>query len=162
MVTGAIKTAETGEYASLAELIKGLDEEGPMHALAVALTNSGGDKISFPKDYFSGRPSGPAIGDAGAIMLAAALPHLPRLTQLNLGGQEIGNEGACALAAALHHCPALQKLDMYDNSISDEGVRALVKALQGLRNVRKVEFNCNCISLDGLDELRSALSSMGL
>ncbi|CAK0799306.1 unnamed protein product [Prorocentrum cordatum] len=110
------------------------------------------------------------IGDEGARALAGALPSLPGLQELRLGGNRgrdpvpgsirlrfaairfqelwlgsnsIGDEGARALAGALPSLPSLQKLRLRGNYIGDEGARALAGALPSLPGLQELRLGGN-------------------
>jgi len=56
-----------------------------------------------------------SIGSGGATALAAALPSLTSLLELNLSNNIIGDAGCSALAAALPSLTALTVLDLSAN-----------------------------------------------
>ncbi|KAF6259342.1 hypothetical protein COO60DRAFT_1015778 [Scenedesmus sp. NREL 46B-D3] len=71
------------------------------------------------------------LGDAGAAALAAALPGLQQLRQLELqDNYSIGCEGVRALAAALPLAPSLQELNLAKNCIGPQGAKLLATGLQ--------------------------------
>jgi TIR domain/Leucine Rich repeat len=85
------------------------------------------------------------VGDQGAVQIANALLHVPRLglRVLDLGHTSIGDEGASALGHALSRTTApLHTLRLDGNDIGDNGAAALANGLalnatiskMGLRN----------------------------
>lgn len=87
-----------------------------------------------------------AIGDAGAVALAAALRmakghnhHV--LEELDLSSCNIGDAGVEALALAVASNPdCLRRLDLSNNKISDAGATSLGKALVDANRVSDVIF----------------------
>ena len=70
------------------------------------------------------------LGDDGAAALAAALPSLTPLTELNLGSNGIGARGVEALARALGANDCLLELNLGCNPLGLAGARALGGALE--------------------------------
>lgn len=66
---------------------------------------------------------GNPIGDEGALLLAAALPHMRSLQCLGLEGCRLGSKGFVAVAAALQEgaCPELLELRMGDALLGGAG-----------------------------------------
>ena len=75
--------------------------------------------------------SGNALGDAGAVALAAALHANTALTLLGLHANGVGDEGAAALATALP-AAVLRYVGLNMNRVGDRGAAEIAGAVAGL------------------------------
>jgi len=71
-----------------------------------------------------------AIGDKGAMEVAAALATNTTLTALDLSGMRIGDDGADKLATVLYVNKTLSLLRLHKNKISDKGAGRIALALR--------------------------------
>lgn len=62
--------------------------------------------------------------------IAEAIKAAPKLTDLELGGNNLGADGASAIAAAIKGHKELKTLDLSSNAIGVGGARALADALK--------------------------------
>ena len=94
--------------------------------------------------------------DGGVAALAAALPAVPLLTTLYLGGNAIGAGGVAALAAALSALPLLTTLDLCSNAIGADGAVALAAALPAVPLLTTLDLSGNAIGAEGEAALEEA------
>ena len=73
---------------------------------------------------------GMSWGDAEVAVVAAALPRLKNVVELDLIGSRIGEEGARALAEALHRHSSLRTLYLSGDEIGAEGAKALANRVR--------------------------------
>ena len=80
-----------------------------------------------------------AVGDAGAISLAAGLKCLERMDTLHLADNQIGDAGMTALADGIKHL-GCTTLVFTRNTFGDEGCCALATALADPANFENLEW----------------------
>jgi uncharacterized protein (TIGR02996 family) len=102
---------------------------------------------------------GSDIGPEGAVALANS-PHLNNLSELYLSSNNIGDEGAQALASS-PHLGNLRSLGLADNSIGDTGAQALA-AFPHLRNLTTLGLDDNRIGPAGVEALTNSPHLSGL
>jgi len=105
------------------------------------------------------RLSGNKLGAEGSAHVAALLPALPALTELELRLTEAGDAGAAALGAALQqHCGALTVLNLSGNQIGTCGAQALARALQlGLGSLESLNLGSNALGPEGAAAISGAV-----
>lgn len=100
------------------------------------------------------------LGDAGVAALATVLADggHPRLTKLDLDGNNITAAGAVALAKSIPHLNEFPVISLTDNRIGDKGVAALLEACGTNRTVETIRVDKNDIRDQGALSLASCLS----
>ena len=96
-----------------------------------------------------------AIGDAGFVALAAALP--PTVVHLRMGNNHCGDAGLSALAPALTSMPGLRVLNCHGNRIASAGFASLANVLPSLPSLEQLCADGNQAGSDGLAALGAAL-----
>jgi Ran GTPase-activating protein (RanGAP) involved in mRNA processing and transport len=99
------------------------------------------------------------LGDGGASLLAAAMPHNSSLHSLCLGRNHIGDGAVQQFAVALQQNTMLQTLDLQYNRFTDAGVVALVRCLETRNDsVQKVKLRyCDAVSVEMKEKLLDIL-----
>ena len=105
---------------------------------------------------------GCALGDAGARVLADALPAAFALKALSLYGNGIGDEGAAALAGALRRGSRLEALSLFGNSVACAGAAAFADALCDAKALRSLDLFDNDVAFAGASALATALALLPL
>ena len=76
------------------------------------------------------------IGDAGAAKLAAAMPSMPNLVNLDLSFNKMGDAGAEEVAGAMPSMPKLETLFLRINKIGDAGAEKIAAALPSMPSLK--------------------------
>jgi hypothetical protein len=102
-----------------------------------------------------------ALGDGGALALAAALRNSPTsaLRVLNLSQNKLGDSGAAAVASLIQGSAVLEEVALNGNEIGDLGAGALAQAVRGSSALRKLWLGDNAIGERGADALADALAT---
>lgn len=80
---------------------------------------------------------------SSASTIAAVLPSLDKLKQLDLSYSRVGNEGGVEIAKALPFLKNLQTLDISNNQIGKEGMIAIIQALVYLPHLKNIDISKN-------------------
>lgn len=99
-----------------------------------------------------------AMGDDGAVAIAAALAPGHRIQTLYLGCNRIGAVGVTALAERLADDQAVRGLWLKRNPVGDAGVMALADMLRRNSAIRTLDLVNTGLTSDGLNALLAALS----
>ena len=98
-----------------------------------------------------------ALGDEGASALAAALPYLPELTELNVSSCVCRDSGMAALVAALSST-CIRRLECCNNAIGAKGWAALGAGLGRLSHLTHLNASLN----DGMGNAGAKSLAAGL
>ena len=102
-----------------------------------------------------------SLTPTGAAVLAAALPALPRLAELDLGtNAALGLDGARVLAPALRALPHLRDLSLGFCALGDGGVAAVAAALPA--GLVRLAAPGNGVTPDGARAVAAALHAQRL
>ena len=139
--------------------------------------NSESDTVSLADSF---------IGDSGCQVLAKFIKEHPKITNLDLRGNNISSEGLKAVAGllrpptslvslslewnnahlglealgdALAVNTTLRSLDLRNNKIGPEGAAILAKSLTGNRTLQKLDLRWNELGQDGLVHFLALLAS---
>jgi hypothetical protein len=157
-ISGNSVTSE-GMSAAMTTILAADGSTAPLRALILA-RNSESTKMGFGPRRFLGDSGAIAVAKALSVHFAG---DSPSLLHVDLSDSAIGDEGAIALAAALHSPRAtLTKLNLARNKIGVVGARALEATLseggaERNTNLRFVELGANTPSDDGDDAIDDAL-----
>ena len=103
---------------------------------------------------------GCALGDAGARVLADALPSAPLLRALALYGNGIGDAGAAALAGALRRGSRLEALSLFGNAVACPGAAAFADALPAAKALKSLDLFDNDVDFAGASALATAIAAL--
>lgn len=132
---------------------------GALPVLAAVLRSS---NTAFPRDLRELRLSNNAIGDQGAELMVEILPHLEKLTVLELNGCNISHRGIVAITQALRHNRFLCELDIGDNHFfAARSAHEVARTLKFIPSLQKLVFSGHYIGEAGARILANALRGNG-
>lgn len=99
----------------------------------------------------------PDLLQAGCVMVASALYHLPALEYLNMASCGMDSEAAEALAKGIVQCPLLEVLDIGSNLLGPKGGAAIASALPSCWRLEDLQMNQTGISTQGAVAIAEAL-----
>lgn len=104
--------------------------------------------------------AGNELGDEGVKAIADSLSKLTDLTYLNMFYNKLGKEGAQTIAAFLSKLTNLTNFNISSNKIGDKGAKAIAASLPNLTKLTEFNVSYNGIGDEGVGAIVDGLSKL--